>query len=297
MSDAFDQLLFASFDSIQFPVRKVTVKGGIREHSHEYPKVPGAASEKLGRKLYTISMNGPFYNNLLPPWDESLWPGALSDLRDRFEEELTSDLLIPTIGTIKAFCTNWSQTMDARIRSGEDVELEFKEDQSSAFLLDGIINIKGTSLLAEGKSLEEIATAAGLNDIFAELEAQIDGVTAIIGTAEMYSGAGQAKLAGLISTFDRLDATVGALNDPANATLLEAYLNSWASAQALQQDLLRQQRPLIIYEVPTLMAVSDVSRAIYGDTSKATDILGLNPIEDAFAIRRGTVLRVYAPAA
>jgi prophage DNA circulation protein len=295
--DAFDQLLHASFDFIEFPVRKVTVKGGIREHDHEYPKVPGAAAEKLGRKLYTISMSVPFHNNLRPPWDESLWPGALSDLRNRFEEEITSDLLIPTIGTIKAFCTNWTQVMDARVRSGEDAELEFKEDQSNLFLLDGIINIKATSLAPHGQALTLAADAAGLADVFAELEAQIDGVTALIGTAELYSAAGQAKVLGLINTFERLDATVGALNDPANAPLLEVYLEAWASAQALQQDLLRQQRPLVLYEVPALMAISDVSRAIYGDTSKAADILGLNPIEDAFAIKRGTQLRVYAPAA
>ena len=78
MPDAFSQLLFASFDGIQFPVRKVNVKGGIRHHNHEFPKAPGAALEKLGRRPYMISMSPVFYNNLLTPWDYTLWPADLA---------------------------------------------------------------------------------------------------------------------------------------------------------------------------------------------------------------------------
>lgn len=294
--DAFDQLPRAAFDTITFPVRKVTVRGGIRQHDHEFPKAPGAAPEKLGRKLYTISMSAVFYNNLLPPWDEGLWPGSLSELFDRFEEQLTSDLVIPTVGTIRAFCTNWTKEMDVKARSGETAELEFKEDQASDYLLEGIINVRAQSLLSQGQAIATAASLARVPGPFAALVAQINELTAILDRAELNTGLAQAKVAGVLGSFARLDAQVGALSDPGNYMLLEVFLDAWSQTQTIQGDLLRQSVPLLDYTVPRLMSVTDVSRAIYGDASRATDILGLNPIEDAFAIRPGTVVRAYSPS-
>ena len=44
------------------------------------------------------------------------------------------------------------------------------------------------------------------------------------------------------------------------------------------------------------MAISDVARAVYGDASRAVEILQTNTIEDPFAIPGGTTLKVFAAA-
>src|SRR5262249_28189814 len=130
----FDQLQRASFDGVPFPVESVDVTSDLRHHVHEYPHTAGGDPEKLGRSLYRIQMLGNFQATFRAY--PKLWPEALTKLRKTFEAEKTADLVIPTIGTIKAFITKWRQRSTAKIRSGEKVEIEFLEDQASAFLVE-----------------------------------------------------------------------------------------------------------------------------------------------------------------
>lgn len=296
MADSFSQILRASFDGIEFPVRKVTVRGGIRQHDHEFPKAAGAATEKLGRKLYVINMSAVFYDNLLPPWDNSLWPANLFLLRDIFERQKTAKLAIPTIGEIDAVCVNWTQEMDVKARSGETVEFEFKEDQSLDYLIEGLISIRSQSILVKVYKIQQEAALLKLPNIFDKLVDKLVGAIQFLEGAEAIAGVAQARLGQVLTMFARLDSAVGALSSAANYTLLEAFLDTWAQTQQLHDDLLKQSLPLIYYTVPRVMSVSDVARAIYGSTEKAADILTMNPIEDAFAIRPGTQLRAYAPS-
>jgi hypothetical protein len=55
----FDSLQAFQFGEFLFPFRSYSIKGGMREHLHEFPH-GGIAPEKLGRKLYEISVTGLF---------------------------------------------------------------------------------------------------------------------------------------------------------------------------------------------------------------------------------------------
>ena len=136
---AFDTLQRASFQGIEFPITSMTLKGGIRDHIHEYPHAAGGAPEKLGRKLYEVSMQANFQSTFRAY--PRLWPSALSKLRKIFEQQTTGDLVIPTIGTIQAYARNWTQQMEAKIRSGETATFEFVEDQGSEDLAAGINDV------------------------------------------------------------------------------------------------------------------------------------------------------------
>ncbi len=98
---AFDALLRASFLDYPFPVQDIDVKGGLRDHVHEYPHAPGGAPEKLGRKLYEFTFTCPFLTGLRGY--PKLWPETLATLRIFFEGQNTGDLVVPTIGTINTF--------------------------------------------------------------------------------------------------------------------------------------------------------------------------------------------------
>lgn len=297
MADSFDQLPRASFDYIKFPVTKVQVTGGLRDHVHEYPHSPGGSPEKLGRKLYTFKLSTVFYDNLLGPWDENLWPGDLSDLFNRFEDGLTSVLTIPTLGDIKAYCVNWSKEMTFKARSGETAELEFREDQASAFLIEGLINVTAKTLLSQSTLLLNTATSLGYKDIFQSIADQIAVISNLADQAEMYDVVLSQKVAAINHQIGRLNATLGLLNDPLNALLLESLLDTWQLTAKLEADIARQAVTMIPFVVPggRTMSVNDVSRIVYGDTTRAMEILQLNAIDDPFRISAGKLLRVYKP--
>ena len=119
--------------------------GGIRDHVHQYPHSPGGAVEKHGASHIVCGTRRSSTN-------ESRATGTTfgradpSDLRDRWEQEVTSALMIPTIGEIQAYCKSWVERVTPATRqSGVEVELEFVEDQSQAFLVNSIIQITSTT--------------------------------------------------------------------------------------------------------------------------------------------------------
>src|SRR5438105_4964362 len=129
----FDTLQRASFGGAEFPVESVSIVGGLRDHIHEYPHSQGGAPEKMGRKLYTIRMKAVFQTKFkLYP---GLYPNTLNFLRKMFEEQSSADLVVPTIGTMTAYCRNWTQEMEWRIRNGEKADFEFVEDLAQDFLV------------------------------------------------------------------------------------------------------------------------------------------------------------------
>lgn len=294
MAELFWQLEHASFDFIPFPVTKVVVSGGMRQHTHEYPKSPGGAPEKLGRKLYSIKMSAVFDAFFLPPWTDELWPRALSDLFDRFEEGITSTLMIPTVGPIKAFCLNWSKEMEVKSRrSGETAELEFLEDASGAYLFEGVINVRVGTMVQKTRALAASAAASKKPGLFAGVLAALHAVQKMIDRAEMIDNYYAAQV-------EQLDAAFSAIigddifDSPSNEAMLNDVLAAWEAARLLFEDLLlRQVNPVLPYITPRAMTVGDVSADVYGDTSQASVIMQMNALADPLFIPASTELRVY----
>ena len=292
---AFDQLQKWSFDNIKFPVEQYTVSSALRKHVHVYPHSPGGAPEKLGRELYVIKATGNFQTRF-EGYGDNLWPGDMADLRDRYENELTSTLVIPTIGSIQAFITNWHQIATSKIRSGEKVEIEWLEDQSSAFLINQLINVKVQNLDDSSTALFSSADDAGLSlgSIGDTISGLINSVTAIGDQVQLYGSLLAAQLDGIATACSNLEATLPDLNQPANWQTRDALHNLWFAAVQSRQDVLRQSTPIVAYTTPTLMSVTDVAKALYGDSSRGGQVLQLNALEDPFHIAANTNLRVYA---
>jgi len=329
---AFQSLAKAGFDGIQFPIKSCEVTGGIRDHVHEYPHSPGGAVEKLGRKLYRIRMTAIF-DVRIPGYGDNLWPGDLSDLRDRFEDQVTSTLTIPTIGDIQAYCVNWTQRAVPERQSGEEVEFEFVEDQAQAFLVNGLIQITSTTLQTAGEQFDqEFAPLLAGGTVSATAPTRIEPPkpgaplrsTTFVGAYTQLRQTDANALEQIRAAYNRAimvadepgryadqvlraaDTVVTScaqayeririLKNPLMYSRVWAFKRLWYSAVQLRDSIGQQTARILNYRAPIDTTIGAVSRAIYGDSSRATEIMQLNAIPDPFMIRKGTVLRYYDPA-
>lgn len=290
-----DGLLPASFAGIAFPVQEIDVKGSLRHHVHEYLKAPGGDVEELARRLYQITMRAAFHDTF------AKWPRlyeSLGKLMALFETGGTYPLHIPTIGTIGAKCINWDRRLVARVKSGETAEFVFLEHQDTAFLVDKLLVPSADSLRGKLQDFLIVIEEEELDtSLFDALKDAANSVLAVADQAEMMSNLVEAKLSGFTDLCAEVDARVQQLNEPEHHRVLEAFHELWSAAAALTRDVLKLGRPLDTFIVPAPMAITQACAAIYGNTARAVELLKLNDLDDALAIRPGTKIRHYAKAA
>lgn len=296
MTTIFDQLQPASFEGIEFPVKTLRVAGGIRDHIHEYPHTPGGAPEKLGRKLYEFHVTADFTAGLIEPRYQFLWPSNLAQLRTLFETQTTGTLLVPTIGPIQAYCVAWEQTQTAANRSGEEVQMSFREDASDTFLIDDAISVNLGSMQSKLDNFNFQASSFPTVSIFSAIDALCSSVLAFNDQFELYGALVTSKIDGLVSTLREADHDVVELNDPPNWQLLAALHDLWQSAAQLQKDIQQQNDFLRTFTTPVRMGVGQVAVALFGDSAKGVDLMRLNVLPDPLAIEPGTLIRYYQAA-
>jgi len=283
-----------SFDGFRFPVLSCVVKGAMRHHEHVYPHSPGAGVEKLGRDPYKIEVTPCFQDNLIPPEYEGIWPQGLSKIREVFESGKTSDLILPTIGKMRAMAITWDQSYSpAKSLSGEAVAWNFIEDQENARLLSASFSSsKGLTQACEGFKVAGLSLNPKPNlwDMAAEA---IDSVLAFKGQIELYSALVESKLQSAVSMFNAMSDQVNELSDPRNAFALEALTELWAQTTAFYKD--QKETGLILkYKRTTRdMDIGQVAVWLYGDSEKSSDLLSLNAFADPYAIPLGTNVRYY----
>jgi prophage DNA circulation protein len=298
MAPHFDGLQACSFGGIAFPVEDVAVSGSQRHHVHEYPHTPGGALEKLGRAPYRIRVV-PVFDEGIDRYDNDampLYPDRLNALQQFYENEVSANLVIPTLGSIQAFMSAFSRRMSSGLRSGERVEMEFVEDQSSRFLVQDMIRSDtANDLSLKADALTEAATRAGffdaVADVFNKITEIANDVLAIADTAEFYGNYAAGKLATLSTLIQQADARVTYLQSPENWLVLEALKDLGASAKGLYDTVVGENYRPRYFQVPRLMTIQEVSLAIYGRTDMAIDLLQMNAIEDSMAIPQGTQIR------
>jgi len=292
---ALQRLPRASFGGVEFPVNRVSMKCSLRHHVHEYPHAPGGAIEKLARKLYEVHVTALFHETFIQYPD--LYPARLDRLRDLFETGTANDLVVPQVGTIKAVCINWSQSLEAKLQSGEQADFEFLEDQSQLFLVDALIrkSVVGISSSIDRYTVE--AARSGVQGtIFDDIRDITNSILAFVDQGEAFLNLLESKVRGLQAILDETDRALEFLQHPENWRLWDAMRELWASNQKLLDNILDRQTPIAQFIVPMTMPIADVSSAIYGDATHAVELLQINNVDDAFAVPAGFRIRYY-PAA
>lgn len=316
---ALDGLPRTSFGSLVFPCAHHRLRGSFRKHRHEWPHRPAGASEKLGRGIYSISVRGEFHDTLDAYPD--LYPRTINDLQLMYEQGTTATFVHPTVGRFNAFISEWDRYTDPRVRSGEVVDMEFEEDQNSNFLTQDIINSAHFASL--GPSADEVANqlaavqaqlvlpppvtgvslppsviAAQLNvttadlSLFDALQTVANDIAGIGDTASLYGNLVSAKAQQLANICAEIDQSLS-MQDARAYYLVDAIHNLWELAVRIQQDS-QQKRVLIqTYFVPTTMPLTSIANALYGDASRAEDLLALNQIDDPLRVPAGTPISYY----
>ena len=290
----FDTLPHAAFIGVEFLAENIQIKGGLREHVHKYMQKPGGKVEKLGRELYTISMDCVFLVG--HPDFPTGWPGDIGLLRSQFENMVTGDLVIPTVGTIQAHAFDWDETHSPKMRNGERMRVQWREDSDQAQIVSGPIVLQYNAVASQAGKFKQAAEDLGLTnpgDAIDSIFSLANEVQGLADQADLQAdklATKAAQLASVCRTFDALDKR---LNDPVNHELVDALHDLGVAASNLNKDILRRVIPIGEFTVPVQMSVAQASTAIYGDTSHGAEIMKMNPLENPFAILPGTLLRYY----
>lgn len=296
---AFDDLQKASFAGVGFAVTAWRIKGGIRHHTHEYPGSPGGQTETLGRRLYTVEYDAVFSaNDPMNRVDDVLaFTEELNTLRILFEKQEKGPLVIPHLGTIDARATDWDESADpVHMRDGIKMKIVFLEESEEELSIDDVVDNTASSLASAVELL--IAEIAPLEieepDLFESLEGLANEVQGVIDQVNLAGDQLGAKIAGVTSKMEQLDASASALGDPSNYGVTRALHNLGASLAAKGKAVVAAIAPKGSFVTPSTMSVTEVSIAVFGDTSHALDILKSNRavIDDAYAIPAETTLKV-----
>ena len=288
----FDTFQRASFNGTPFPVDSIDVRGGIREHVHEYPHSDGGTPEKMGRKLYEIHFSALFHDRFAAY--PGLYPGTLSTLQGVWESQLTANLVVPTIGSIKAYAVSWDRKAVGRVRSGERVELVFREDMPVAGIEAFLMNATNSNAMNSAGAALRAAMPAGQShpSLFDDLLNAVNSLLGVVDQANLYGNLIQAKLLGILSMCQDLDAMTF-LQDPSNWQLAAAMRDVWKTTADGLKDLAAKKHTLSTFFTRVTMSVSDIAIALYNDATRAVELLQLNPIADAFAVPAGTAISYY----
>jgi prophage DNA circulation protein len=297
MGTTIRDLNHLSFNGAVMPYQRVTIRGGLRYHVHEYPHVAGGSLEKLGRRLYEVKIATHFGSQSFREEYSRNWPFGINVFCDVFDKGTTGDLHIPWIGSIKACCVNYTRELNVKVISGEDVELDFVEDMDEAFRYANAVFQDSTSLEGTagkwGKLVEETDPHPSLFDM---INAAVNVVLAIKGNIEMWSRLAESKIRFLISLCEMADKTVKELNDPKNHALLAALHDLWLAARKLGDDIRQTGGKLKTWKTPRMMSVGEVTVAIYGNAQRASEILQLNALEDPYSVPANYDIRYFEAA-
>lgn len=296
----FDSLQRASFGGFEFPVQDVEMVGELRDHVHEFWHSDAGQPEKGGRKNWIVTMNASFFATY--PSYPNLWPKGLDSVRDLFARQVTAPVHIPTVGTINMYCRRFRQTMRSAMGGGERVELVFVEDNPSEFILDVLVDVGETGLRSQADVvIDDYAKMenplAAIKEALAKMDDAVNSVLAVKDQADVYGLMLESRIERLSNQCDQIDRLLD-INSYGAAKVIDSLHDLWGSANKLSKDLMGRKVELKFWTTPSLMSASEVSARLYGDNSRAVEILQLNgTILDAFAIVPNTVIRYYPAVA
>lgn len=307
MSDVLSTLPNWQIGTIAFPVTKWLISSELRHHVHEYPHADGGALEKLGTKLVHAHVTCPFHDSF-DNWP-NLFPGTpttgLAGLQAMHDAKSTEDLIIPTVGKIQAVIIKLTRSGSARVRSGEEVEIEFLQDTSSTALPVLVAVSSAADISQKAATLQSLYDAAvainafdqnqaaEVQGLFDALKNAVNGLNAIKDTVDLYGNIVASKISMVAGLCSQLDNTL-TFNQPSFNAIVDATHDLQAATIKLAMDLQSRAQQVLSYVLPVSMGIAQISQNLYGDTTHQVELLNLNALPDAFNVRAGTLINYYA---
>jgi prophage DNA circulation protein len=291
------------FGTNEFPCETHAVDGDGRHHVHEYGHTPGGYVEKLGRSLYSVTVRGNFQATF--PAFPGLYPDTMNALRADFEQQTTKTFVHPTMGSFPAFIIKWHQVKDARMLSGEKVDITFLEDQSASFTIDAYADASGETngpdpetAAAQFNAIvqqvkDELAISPNEVSLFDGIQQLAEEIGAVQDTVSLIGNNVGAKLQALAGLCASVEASFS-MQDVRAWPIVDSCLTLWQSCNLALQDIQSKRVQLRQYVVPKTQTIIDCAIDIYNDASRSSDLLSLNPlVADTLSIQAATVLQYY----
>lgn len=303
----------AALGGVAIPIKSIRRSGRRRAARHEFPYRDGQMVEDIGRGALTFELTVPLFRGMEPVTPGvPLYPDVYNELRNVFDaigEYGEVEWVDPELGPIpvKVMTHEWVVTSDER--NGGTFRIAIEEVSEEAFV--------GLFLRSEEPKTASIREATFIDenmpiDRTTILEAwAIDGVAFPTSSPEtMFSdavGAFVDDLSAAASTADDVRATVDTFRGRVDVVLNMPEIDApsaWPvrTSLVLLSDLvtemgeraLAKAPQLIDYTVPEVQSHWTIALILYGDRSRAAEIVQRNPIENPLFYPRGRVLRVLS---
>lgn len=291
MSDILRNLSEASYEGVRFPVESAETQGGNDFAQHIAYRRRGADMEFTGLRAYSGSLTVLLMDT---PALVSRYGPALTlryDLQEKFETVPIGTLTHPTFGTFRAAITDWSEPLDAQVRSGTRWTVKWTEHNGEA----------GSLLTPDSP-----AAAPTAPDVAARADAADAAGSGVAGyrPAAPTVRAGLDELSGNAVAYTKAAMVVNAMLGAVAANLALPAMGRVGSYAALTSSLALRESVVALrgqylpsataryFTVPAGMALHDVARLVYGDPSRAPLLYGANSVADPLALAAGRVLVV-----
>lgn len=279
-----------SWGTDSFAVDSIEIVGEGRYVVHEYPHQDGGDVEKLGRKLYVIRVHAIF--------DEGFrgypgnYPGTINKIIERAELSQSARLVLPNAGSINAFLTKWPRKWTAQVRSGEAMDLEFLEDEVINDIDTFSANASYDKVDAAMNDLARFTPLAPSvpTSLWDKLQNSVNALMVIRDRASREALLVESHVESIRMVAGQIDKFI---TTPIGYPVVLSLIALVDASANLLTDASPTKIALRYWTVPKAMDVLTVSRLLYGKTTRAMDLLDLNPIEDAMLIPAGFSIRYF----
>lgn len=296
-----DMLQEGKFDGVRFDFVRSTVEGGNTIDEQELPNVNGQQNQGRGTNGRKFSILGIFI--------EEDYPDTMDALIAKLENGgAPKEFVDPVFGSFQASCKRWTVTHDADDASDSaTIQLDFAVHASG---------VQGPRAVTNTTPARANALRSSVTEVLVALSA-FQAATEVQNNEYVLQVQGAATAASSIA--DKLEQTGDQLSAPdvqqqANATLAiielavesgsdydstEAYdlgaavLAMSSGVSGLAQDLIDAKPPLGIQVVRADTNLLALAFDLYGDSSRADELLALNSIPDPAFIPVGFKVLAY----
>jgi hypothetical protein len=289
-----------SWEGIEFPGEDVSTSFGHDSAQHKGFGTRGADIETTGPKAKVVRVKAVFLNGLRGWRGDALYPDTYQRVVAALEANPEGLLGHPTRGAFAAHFDEGSEEIRAPQRRGLTITLQFTEQQGSAELIDmgwTVVGEPAQVVIGAAAAADAAAPPGFLDSIVALLEGAAslrERAMAVIATLEEAND----SYVAVVSALDGFQQTLATIAEDPAAAVVEAnpfraaVATTLAAVTRLRENVTgaRVRRYIVPEEASLAMIAADPD--VYGDASRAPELMASNLLLTPWSVAAGTVLTV-----
>lgn len=296
-----DILQVGKFDGVVFDFVRATREGGNTLDQQEFPNKPGVFVQGRATKGERFTVMGIFI--------EDDYPDTMNALIAALQNGgVPKEFVDPVFGSIQAACDSWQVTHDAEdAADSATIQITFVQHTDGSTGPRAVTNTTparanavrsgATDVLVALSAFQE-ATEVQNNPYVLQVTGAVNAANGIADTfeadADDLSALDIQKQANAALATIELAVEAGADYDTAEAYDLGAAVLAMSTAvSGMAQDLIEAKPPLQIYVVVADTNLLAFAHDLYGDSSRADELLALNSFPDPSLIPAGFKVQAY----